>query len=127
MQSRQMEVGPISTMINPADIGTKALVVARMLALMFLIEMVDESDQEVGREQYEEVEAKIRVQKHVRRVSGGFKKFNMAAVIALCTMMGAKATSDDGSAADIWLEWMIFNTVVMNVLGTLSMAMGLWA
>ena len=124
VQSRQMEVGPIPTMINPADIGTKALGVARMLALMFLFSMVDECDQEVGREQYEEVEAKMNVQKHVRRVTGGFKKFNMAAVIALCTMMGAKATSVDGSATDIWLEWMIFNTVVMNILGALGMATG---
>ena len=104
VQKRQIEVSAIPTLTNPADLGTKPLGVARTQALMFIIGMVDENDLEVGREHFEEIEQKMQFQKNVRRISMSVKKMNVAAVIAMCTIMGAQATADDGNSSEFWLD-----------------------
>ena len=130
VQKRDMEVSPIPTAVNPADLGTKPLGKARTLALMHLTGMVDENDLEVGQPEFEQVEEKMNLQKSVKKISGAIgrgSKFGMAAIIALCTMMGARAVEhDDPDTADRWLDWVLYSTVALNSLGALGLAMGMW-
>ena len=62
----------------------------------------------LGKEQFEEIERRMQFQKGVGRLSRSFKKINKVSVIAMRTIMGAPATTNDRSNSHLWLDWVIY-------------------
>ena len=52
VQNGSIEITPIPTMLNPADIGTKGLSQFRLKALAYILNIVDELDIEIGEDEH---------------------------------------------------------------------------
>ena len=51
---KELKVAQIPTEVNPADVGTKVLAARRLAMLLFILGMVTESGERVGRTEHEE-------------------------------------------------------------------------
>ena len=61
VRDRVVNITPVPTATNAADIGTKSLAKSRMLALKYLMKMVDGTDERINQMEYRDVESRERI------------------------------------------------------------------
>eukprot|EP00913_Durusdinium_trenchii_P019597 g18422.t1 len=123
--SGKLEITATPTLLNPADIGTKGLSQFRLKALAHILCLVDEYDIEIGHDEYKETEMKVRMQKKVNRLmTKGRDDMKMALIMMINMIAGVdgKMTEEESS----WLDYAMLSMFILNVIGALSVATGMW-
>lgn len=119
----------VPTPVNTSDLGTKILSKACVKALKYLIRMVDEDDQRIGNQEYEEIYVKEELRKNKRKMAkavGGSAK--IALVLAFPMLQGGKAVElqeDDEMAENdetSWWIWLLFTLLCLSSVRALSLA-----
>ena len=123
-----IRVTAIPTSINSADIGTKALARARMRGLMFMLNMVDEDNREIGEDEFHEIERKMMADKGAKKILGTLKgEYRMALVVAFANMISANGAKEEeepnGAGSEDW-SWMLL--AILAGIGALSLVRWLW-
>ena len=75
-----IQVAPIPTDLNSADVGAKNLPKKRLRGLLYMMGMVDAADDRVGEEEFREIEKKY-------QLKIGLKKFNKSKDVRIGLLM----------------------------------------
>ena len=129
-KERILSVTSIPSEINPSDIGTKILSKARLLALLFLVKMVDGSGFRLGEEQFFDIQEKLETKKSIKKVAKGIKgDLRVAAIMALASIRGSAGHEIKDNEGDARKEsdnsdgsWMLAAFCTLAVIGALSLA-----
>ena len=86
---------------------------------------MDEFDIEIDEEEYMQTEQKMQMQKKVKSVVNSNKgEMRTALVMLLSLMTGAEGRGEE--VGDAWLDYAVMSMLILNVVGALSVAMGMW-
>ena len=122
-KEKVLQVAPVATDVNSADIGTKVLSKSRLRGLLYLIKMCDPFDHRIGEEEYNEIEEKMQTKKSIKKVSKGSKgNMRVAMVMALATLVGVKAEEPEAAEDADRFMWFMTAVFALAVIGVLSVA-----
>ena len=120
---KSIRVTGVPTAVNTSDAGTKCLSKSRLKG--FLMTMVDDNDEKIGRDEYNEIAAQEEMRKMGKSFKGSGAK--VAMVIAMALLRGSKGeelvmttqpASEDSSGSFMWV---FAFTIVLATLGALSL------
>ena len=125
IQQKVIETSPILTLVNSADLGTKSLSKARTAGLMHVLGMVDEKDEPIGLEEFEELEGKVRMSKKVKQINTcKVKDVMMAMMFMINLIKGESSTTEETKESKVpWFEILVSGFMVM--VWALGLAMGI--
>ena len=122
-KEKVLQVAPVATDVNSADIGTKVLSKSRLRGLLYLVKMCDPFDHRIGEEEYNEIEEKMQTKKSIKKVSKGSKgNMRVAMVMALATLVGVKAEEPETAEDADRFMWFVTAVFALAVIGVLSVA-----
>ena len=122
---KSIRVTGVPTAVNTSDAGTKCLSKSRLKGLKFLMKMVDDNDEKIGRDEYNAIAAQEEMRKMGQSFKGSGAK--VAMVIAMALLRGSKgeelvmttqSASEDSSGSFMWV---FAFTIVLATLGALSL------
>ena len=119
VMSGDFTTGSVPGVMNPADLGTKALGRKRLWGVLRLVNMVDDSNQKVGVEEYGEIRKGLAAHK-INAVSQK-RGYSMMIAIVSAILQGGDGASlgpgDGGGSSDVWAaDDLIFAAVGFSVM-----------
>ena len=134
VRDRVVNITPVPTATNAADIGTKSLAKSRMLALKYLMKMVDGTDERIGQMEYRDVENRERIRRAGRQAANQMAGQMRIAMMMALTMVtdGHKVHSDYDSGlsefhneVDSLFTYGFYGMLVLAMIGALSLVYGM--
>ena len=122
---KSIRVTGVPTAVDTSDAGTKCLSKSRLKGLKFLMKMVDDNDEKIGRDEYNGIAAQEEMRKMGKSFKGSGAK--VAMVIAMALLRGSKGeelvmtTQSAVEESSGNFMWMFAFTIVLATLGALSL------
>ncbi|CAK9052235.1 unnamed protein product [Durusdinium trenchii] len=119
---KSIRVTGVPTAVNTSDAGTKCLSKSRLKGLKFLMKMVDENDEKIGRDEYNGIAAQEEMRKMGKAFKGSGAKVAMVIAALLRgkgeELMTTQPAPEENSGS---FMWMFAFTIVLATLGALSL------